>query len=51
VQVRFHKLVQADLNEILAKYDGVSDQLGADFFAEFQAGVLKVAENPKSLPF
>lgn len=39
VEAEFHRRVQADLNEILAKYDEVSEPLGDDFFAEFRIGV------------
>ncbi len=35
VEVRFHKRVQADLNEIMKKYSDISIRLGEDFFAEF----------------
>lgn len=51
MEVRFHRRVQADLNEILEKYYEVSDQLGEDFFAEFQIGVGRVAENPRRFHF
>jgi len=34
VELRFHRRVQADLNEILGKYYDISHQLGEDFFAE-----------------
>jgi hypothetical protein len=47
VELRFHRRVQADLNEILGKYYDISHQLGEDFFAEFQVGVSRVAENPR----
>jgi hypothetical protein len=51
VQARFHKLVQTDLREILAKYYGISDALADDFFTEFQSGLHKASENPKSCHF
>jgi plasmid stabilization system protein ParE len=51
VQVRFHKRVRADLDEILSKYYKVSRQLGDDFFAEFQIGVKKALENPRFFHF
>lgn len=47
VELRFHRRVQADLNEILGKYYDISHQLGEDFFAEFQVGVSRVTENPR----
>jgi hypothetical protein len=51
VLVRFHRRVQGDLNEILAKYSDVSDELSDDFLAEFQIGVEKAAANPKFYHF
>src|SRR5262249_14161240 len=51
VEVRFHKSVQADLDEILRKYNEVSRQLGEDFFAEFQIGISKAVENPRRFHF
>lgn len=48
---RFHRRVQVDLNEILAKYSDVSEVLSDDFFAEFQIGVEKVCGNPKFYHF
>jgi hypothetical protein len=47
VVVKFHRRVQADLNEILDKYDAISQQLGDDFFGEFQIGLQKVRANPR----
>ena len=37
VHVRFHRLVQSDLNEILAKYEEISETLAEQFFAEFES--------------
>lgn len=51
MRVRFHKLVQTDLDEILYTYGGISDPLANDFFAEFQEGLLKAAENPRFFHF
>lgn len=51
MEVRFHRLVQADLNEILGKYYDISERLGEDFFAEFQIGVWRAAENPRRFHF
>ncbi|OYW76149.1 MAG: hypothetical protein B7Z37_09945 [Verrucomicrobia bacterium 12-59-8] len=51
VRVKFHRQVQADLDAILDKYDEVSPQLAAEFFDEFQSGLLKVAENPRFFHF
>ena len=48
---RFHRRVQVDLDEILVKYYGISDQLGDDFFAEFQIGVEKACANPRFFHF
>ena len=47
MEIRFHKGVQVDLNEILKRYYDISLQLGEDFFAEFQIGLTKVSENPR----
>ena len=47
MELRFHKRVQEDLNEILVKYYDISHQLGEDFYAEFQVGVSRVVENPR----
>jgi plasmid stabilization system protein ParE len=51
VEAEFHRRVQADLNEILAKYDEVSEPLGDDFFAEFRIGVEKACGNPRFYHF
>jgi plasmid stabilization system protein ParE len=51
VELRFHKRVQTDLNEILGKYCDISHQLGEDFLAEFQIGIGRVAENPRRFHF
>jgi plasmid stabilization system protein ParE len=51
VEARFHRRVQADLDEILRKYYEVSHQLGDDFFAEFQIGIRKIVENPRFFHF
>lgn len=47
----YHRRVRADLNEILAKYDAISDDLGDDFFAEFQIGIQKACSNPRFYHF
>ena len=44
---KFHRRVQVDLDEILVRYYGISDQLGDDFLAEFQIGVEKACANPR----
>lgn len=51
MEIRFHRRVQADLDEILDRYYDVSPQLGEDFFAEFQIGLRKVGENPRFFHF
>ena len=51
MEARFHRRIQADLDGILDKYYDVSDQLGEDFFAEFQIGLEKAKENPKHFHF
>jgi len=40
-----------DLNEAVAHYAGIADQLADDFFAEFQLGVRKVRSNPRFFHF
>jgi hypothetical protein len=51
VLVRFHKRVQLDLNEILEKYDAISNELGDEFFAEFQIVLKKVYSSPRFFHF
>ena len=51
MDVRFHRRVQADLDEILKKYYEISRELGEDFFAEFQIGINKTIENPQRFHF
>jgi hypothetical protein len=51
VEVRFHRRVREDLKEILGRCYGFSDQLGEDFFAEFQIGLSKAVENPRRFHF
>lgn len=51
MEVRFHKRVQSDLSEILAKYSDVSIRLKDDFLAEFQIGFGRVSENPRRFHF
>ena len=51
MEVRFHRRVQKDLNEVLKKYSDISIQLGEDFLAEFHIGVSRVAENPRRFHF
>lgn len=48
---RFHRRVRADLNEILGKCDAISDDLGDDFFVEFQLGIQKACSNPRFYHF
>ena len=51
LKLRFHRRVQADLDEILRKYYEVSHRLGDDFFAEFRIGISRVVENPRRFHF
>lgn len=51
MELRFHRKVQSDLNEILLKYREVSEELEDDFFAEFQTGLRKAAWNPRFYHF
>jgi plasmid stabilization system protein ParE len=51
VEVRYHRRVQADLNEILERYHDLSNRLGEDFFAEFQIGIQKALANPQYFHF
>ena len=51
VDARFHRRVQADMNEILAKYRAVSDELEDAFFAEFRAGIQMACANPQRFHF
>ena len=51
MELRFHRRVQADLDEVLDKYYGVSSELGDDFFAEFQIGIQKAKDHPKFFHF
>ncbi len=51
MQARFHTRVQHDLNEIIGKYDGISELLSEDFLAEFQSGVRRALLNPKFFHF
>ena len=51
MQVRFHRRVQADLNEIIGKYDEISGTLGDDFLAEFRIGISRAASNPRFFHF
>lgn len=51
MEIRFHKRVRGDLKQILKSYDAISDVLGDDFYAEFQAGVSLVVSNPRYFHF
>jgi len=51
MEVRFHKLVQADLNKILRDYSLISLQLEDDFYDEFMAELEKAVANPQSNHF
>lgn len=51
MQVRFHRRVQADLKEVIAKYDEISGTLGDDFLAEFQIGISRAVSNPRFFHF
>ena len=51
MEVRFHRRVQSDLNEILEKYYAVSERLGDDFFAEFRVALERVCGNPRFFHF
>ncbi len=47
MSARFHRRVQHDLDEILERYDSISELLADDFFAEFQLGIEKATGNPR----
>jgi len=47
VSAKFHRRVQHDLDEILERYDSISEPLADDFFAEFQIGLEKAIANPR----
>lgn len=51
VEVRFHRLVQADINQVLANYASVSEVLSDDFYEEFIDGLHRVQANPKTFHF
>lgn len=51
MRIRFHRRVQTDLDEILGKYHEISQELADSFFSEFQAGLMKVLENPRFFHF
>ncbi len=51
MEARFHRRVQSDLNEILAKYYNVSERLGDDFFAEFRIALGRICGNPRFFHF
>jgi len=51
VKIKFHRLVQSDLNRILKGYAEVSRELENDFYKEFMRSLTKVNENPKLYHF
>ena len=51
MELRFHRRVQGDPDEILEKYHGISRDLGDDFFAEFQIAVTKIRAQPRFFHF
>jgi len=51
VELKFHKRVQSDLNQIRRKYHDASPQLEADFWVEFQIGLRKALQNPRFFHF
>lgn len=51
MEIRYHRLVQSDLNGAIAYYENVSESLADDFHDEFWSGIAKVLENPKICHF
>jgi len=47
VRVVYHPAVQRDVSAILRYYDGVSEKLGDEFWAELRAGVERAAQHPE----
>jgi plasmid stabilization system protein ParE len=47
MRLSFHRLVQKDINAILRHYDAISPKLGDQFFAELNAALDTVLDNPK----
>ena len=46
MDAKFHRRVQADLDDILDGYYAVSDELGDDFYAELEGALNKAISNP-----
>ena len=44
-------MVQSDLNEILAKYEEISETLAEQFCTEFEILIRKACENPTSFHY
>ena len=51
LEVRYHRLVQRDLNAAMSYYGEASDSLAGDFYKEFLTGINKVSANPKAFHF
>ncbi|MFT4175773.1 MAG: type II toxin-antitoxin system RelE/ParE family toxin [Luteolibacter sp.] len=51
MEIDFHRLVQQDLEQILEKYDAISEQLAEDFLAEFRIGIDKISRHPQFCHF
>ena len=55
VEVKFHRLVQSDLNKVIRHYRDVSadliESLDDDFYNRFMIGVRKVLANPEHYHF
>ncbi len=46
MKVTYHPAVQKDVSSILRHYDAISPRLGEEFWAELNAGIARIAENP-----
>ena len=46
MKVAYHPAVQKDVSSILRHDDSISPRLGDEFWAELNAGIARVAENP-----
>ena len=51
VEVKFHRLVQSDLNKVIRHYRDVSagllESLDDDFYDRFMIGICRVSDNPE----
>ena len=50
ITVTYHRLVQREVQEICDYYDGKGDGLGDAFFAEFEAAIEAIRQNPGKWP-